>query len=630
MVNLFTKAISFILVFLTMQCSPLFGAKYAEDIAVISDNITHGLLDGTMRPYAAADIQTAQEILGRTVTDEQGNCRFSDINYTDPERAIWPAAMHLARTEQLAILYRRELESDKKAEYKTYVLKLLDHWLYNDYTNSNWWHNRLSNPNILGEIAILMRDALDDDRLFKAAQLVGRGCFTQDPFLFRFTGANAVEIAMSSIKFGVLTGSASAIRTAVKMVSKQLDYSPFEGLKKDNTFFQHGNRLYMGGYGISYIKGITEVVGMLSGTEYGFTQKQLTPFTGLILDGLRMMSFGSTLDPTTMGRSVSRPGSQPLQGIVPSLLKLSNVAEMPRKEELKAYAESITNDVKGDYGLHYFDQSKFLVIHNSDFYFSFRGGDNLLFYSENTNNENILSYNSSFPGVTTVMHTGRELTDISPLYNYALVPGTTAVYETDAALAAHKGYAYRPLFGTYGSATDKGAAVLFAKTKHEGIAMTVSCFATDDAVVMLGAGMEDSKGRAMFTTLDQSFAAGDFSQNGNEVVHNGIKYTLLQGENLTATKELRSGSWRRNNPTLPDIFAQGEVFTLFLPNNGSYAYSVMSANTQATFTVIVNSERIQAVRLPDGRVAAVFYQNGKFTVDGNAYSGKAGTAHIYE
>lgn len=630
MIDPFTKLFSLILCFFILNVPfGSFGCGGGTETDRIAQNIENGILEGTLSPFSGPDVYDGEVILSLTAEDENGGLYFADIDYKNGDRTTWPAARHITRAERLAILYKKEADPEKKEAYKNAVLGLIDHWIKADYQNSNWWHNRLSGPNILGEIGILMKDDLNKQQLLKLSELVGRGCFTVSPVLYSHAGANAVDLAMSSIKFGALTGSGNAVKTAVNIVSGELKYSLAEGLKKDHTFFQHGNRIYMGGYGVEYITGMTEVIAMLDGSGYNFTAEQFEPFVSFILDGMRKMSFGSTLDPTTMGRSVSRVNAQPLKSIVGALNKLACVEEMPRKEELAAFAQSITNNVKQNYGLEYFDVAKFLVINNEDFYFSFRGGSDTLVYSEIINDENVLGYNSSFPGVTTVMHTGSEYTDVAPIYDYSFVPGSTAVYETDEQLRAHADFTYRILPGTYCEASVPGAAALGAKTTHEGISMTVSCFATDNAAIILGAGMKDSKGRAMNTTLDQCRYAGSFERDGNTVTHNGIKYTVYSGGALSAAAEHRTGNWKRNNLTYPDIFAEGDMFTVSLENNGSYAYSVMSENTDAEFEIIVNTENVQAVKLPDGRIAAAFFANTSFDYNGNTYSGKTGDAGIY-
>ena len=624
------KFFSMLLVTLTIALSSFLGTGSKDAVRAIGDNLTEGLLNGSIAPFSGSDIADPAAIAALTAEDADGNLYFTDIDYANQDRAVWPAAKHLTRTGRLALLFRRETDPAVKETYKDLVLRLLAHWAAHDYQNPNWWHNKLSNPNILGEIGVLMKQELDRKQLRALAALVGRGCYSVDPTLRAYTGANAVDIAMSSIKYGVLTGYAPAVRTALRVVSNALGYSLSEGIKKDGTFFQHGNRLYMGGYGVVFIKGMAKLVSMVAGTDFMFSGSELEPFSAFIRKGLRAMSFGSTLDPTVMGRSVSRVNAQPLAGLVPDLLLLAEVEGMPGREELRAYAASIVNDTKLNLGLNWFDDAKFLVIQNEDFYFSFRGGDNLMYYAEITNDENVLCYNSTFPGATTIMRTGNEYRNISPLYDYAFVPGATAVRETDEQLAAHEDATYRRLPGTYGSKVSNGAAVVFAKTKHEEISMTVSCFATDNAAVLLGAGLQHDGGKQMFTTLDQSFCTGSFEQNGNTVIHNGIRYELLEGGTLIAESERRTGSWRRNNLTLADVTAEGEIFTVYTENTGSYAYSVMAEHTDARFEVLVNTPSVQAVRLPDGRVAAAFISAGSFRSGGKTYRGVIGTAKIFD
>ena len=630
MLETLRKLISTLLVSLMIALSATFGGGRNAALRAVEKNVVEGLLSGALPVFAGSDIADGAALLSLTAADEEGNLRFSDVDYLNQDRSSWKTARHLARTERLAILFRQETDPQTKETYRDAVLRLLDHWIAHDYTNPNWWHNKLSDPNILGEIGVLMKEELSAGQKRGLAVLVGRGCYSVDPTLRAYPGANTMDIAMSSIKYGLLTGYAPAVRTALNEVSGALKYSLSEGIKRDGTFFQHGNRLYMGGYGVGFIGSFLHIVRMVTGTDYMFSADALEPLSAFILKGMRTVSFGSTLDPTVMGRSVSRMNAQPLPGLARTLIQLAELCDIPGKEEILAYAASIQNDEKQDYGLHYFDTAKFLVIHNADFYFSFRGGDNLLYYAEITNDENILCYNSTFPGVTTIMRTGREYTNISPLYNYAMVPGTTAVPETDAEIAAHEDATYRSLPGVYGSSVADGAAAVFAKTKHEGIDMTVACFATDHAALLLGAGMKDANGRQMYTTLDQSFYTGSFVQEGNTVIHNGIKYELLEGGTLLAGNEHRTGSWRRNNLTLGDVPAEGDIFTVYTENTGSYAYTVMAEGTDEHFEVIVNTPAVQAVKLPDGRLAAAFYTAGSFTYQGKTYVGVLGTAKIFD
>lgn len=628
MISTFTRITGLILVFFVLMSSAITKSYEDPDIITVSKNITDGLLNGVLGQSISSDIKEADKIIALTEKDKNGCLYFTDIDYSNTDRTTWIPSRHIGRLERLAILYRLEKDPAKKDELKSYILGLLDFWINNDFQSTNWWHNRLSVPNALGEFGVLMKDELSRKQMRLLGEKIGRGCFTISSVLYSHAGANAIDLAMSSIKFGAFAGSPKAIREAVKIVSGELDYSDDQGLKDDATFFQHGKRIYMGGYGITFINGMSTIIKLLSGTDYIFSQEQLAPMANFICDGMRMMSFGDTLDPTTMGRSVSRMNAQPLKGIVSTLETLASVEEMPRKDEIRAYAESIRNDEKSDFGVKYFDTAKFLVVNNKDFYFSFRGGADYLAYSEIINDENVLGYNSSFPGVTTIMSRGDEYNNIAPVYDYSFVPGTTAVKETDEELMAHEDFTYRYLPGIYGGKISGNAAVSLAKTTHEGINMTVSCFASGDAVLLMGAGMKDSQGRKMNTTLDQCFYAGSFKKDRNTVIHNGIKYTVLEGGALSAASEHRNGDWHRNNLPYASTPAEGDIFTVSIENNGSYAYSVMGENTDAEFEIIINNESVQAVKLPDGRIAASFFEKTEFSYAGKTYNGNAGEAII--
>lgn len=628
MVSVFRIICDYFLVFCIITGSFFTVGSLDKDLNRIEDNIVKGLLSGEFSPFSSSDINSADKLISLISYDKSGNCYFSDVDYTSTDRSNWLTKKHLNRTERLAILYRNENDVIKKEEYKNYILKLINHWLKNDYQNSNWWHNKLGTPNTLGEIALLMRPDLKLNQRVRMKEIIGRGSFTVNTPIKSHAAANIIDLAMSTIKFGVFSDSRTSVRTAVRLVSKELNISENEGLKSDATFFQHGNRLYMGGYGIEFISGMSQLIYMLSGTRFNFSPAQLNNLSTFITDGLAVMSFGNVLDPTVMGRSVSRYNSQPLKGIAPTLRKLSKIEGLPGSDKISAYAERIEKNTHTDTGIHYFDKAKFIVINNSDFYFSFRGGAEELLYSEIINDENVLSYNSSFPGVTTIMHTGNEYTNISPVLDYSMIPGTTAAYETDEELRKHEDYTYRALKGIYGSCCSDGKAISFAQTEHEGIKMTISCFATDNAAFLLGSGFKDSQCRNLITTIDQAYYTGNLINNGNEVIHNGIKYTLLEGGNLTAKHENRTGTWRRNNLSYGTEPVSEDIFSVSFINKGSYAYSVMSEKTDETIKVIKNTDAVQAIKMPDGKIAAVFYKDCSFNYNGVTYKGSAGKSYV--
>lgn len=628
MTALFQKFISLIAAIL-LACGIVPSFTLERNSVIIAENIRNGLLCGDLGPYIAPDIDDCGEVLALIERDSDGDFYFGDVDYSVNISSSWRPRLHIQRLYCIAESYARQTDAEKKQELADVISSLADYWIKKDYQSVNWWYNEIAMPNLLGQISFLADGVFSAEQQNSINALIGRGCLTVNPDAKRLTGTNATDVAVASVYYGVLTKNSRAITKALGTLSSELKYSGTEGLQRDGTFFQHGKQLYIGGYGLNFISNYANALYILNGSDYSFKEKQLEPLSYFILNGLKYMSFGKTLDPAVRGRTVSRSETEPLLSAVQPLKLLSRVDNMPDRELIGAFADSIENDTKTGPGLHYFDGAEFLVINNPDFYFSFRGGRKDLYYAETLNGENILGYNTSFPGVTTVMGKGSEYTELAPVMDYAMIPGTTAVHETDEQLASHPDFTKRSLPGTYLSAVEEKAVVSAAKTSHEGVDMTVSCFATENAAVLLGAGMKNSSGEPMTTTLNQCLYAGDMRRDGNTVIHSGVKYSLLEGGEMSAAVDSRTGSFSRNNTPESKTPVTKDVFTVSVPCSGSYAYSVSGENTDADFKVIVNTEKVQAVVLPDGRVAAVFWSAGSFDFNGRTYRSLIPSAFVY-
>lgn len=601
----------------------------ARNSETISENIRNGLLNGELGPYLSTDIEDIEELLSLTETDADGDMFFRDLDYSVNTSGSWRPRFHVQRLYYIAECCVRESDPEEKENLAGIVRSLADYWIKKDYQSVNWWYNEIAMPLLLGQTAILAGGIFGGDRIGKITGLVGRGCLTVNPDTANLTGTNATDAAVATIYYGALTENSKALRKAVATLGSELNYCGTEGLQRDGTFFQHGKRLYIGEYGFSFVKNYAEVLYILDGTDYSFSEKQLGPLSYYILNGIKAVTFGDTVDPAVCGRGVSRSAPENAGSLVPYLRMLAGTGNMPDSEDILAFADSIENNTKTGIGLRYFSDAAFLVINNPDFYFSFRGGSRDMYYAETLNGENILSYNSSFPGTTTIMGKGGEYDGISPVMDYSLVPGSTAVSETDEQLKAHTDFNKRALPGTYLSAAGKSAAISAAKTEHEGIGMTVACFATDEMAVLLGAGMKNREGKPMTTAVNQCLYSGDAYSDGNTFVHSGVKYVFLDGGTAEMSVVSRTGSYYRNNLSESRDSVTKDVFTLSLPCGGSYAYCVSGVNTYARAQVIVNNEKVQAVVLPDGRTAAVFWSAGSFTYNGKTYASAVPAAKLY-
>lgn len=593
---------------------------------IIAENSTALLTEGIIAPIDMTDDTEIERIKSLLTDDNNGGYFFSDIDYNNLDN--FRPRNHLNRLYYFAYKAKHS-DGSEKAEYADICVKLVNNWVNNNYKSTNWWYNEIYTPDMLICSLCLMDDFLSNEAKQAVLDIIENGVFTKNESTKKNTGANCLDTAVISILYGAFVNDANAVKYSVDRVLKELTYSANEGLKRDHSFFQHGNRIYMGAYGIDFIGSITEIAAVLNGTKYSPGQSALQPLCDYILEGLGTVCYGNKIDPAVIGRSVSRNAADESEKLAEHLKLLVSNSEIGCKTEIRELIGSIENNTKSDKGVRYFDIAKFIVINNSDFYFSWRGGDNNLYYGESINNENILAYNTSFPGTTTIMSDGKALNHLSAIRDYSLFPGTTAVYESDSELSQHKNWNNRKLTGTYLNYNDTGIVISAAKTTHESIDMTVSCFATDNSAVLLGSGLKNAEGKQMITTIEQCNYDGIHSFDGKTIIHSGIKYRVLQGGEINVYTEQRTGSYRRNNLSENSTIFSGEVFFATINNTGNYAYSVMAENTDDNYIVIKNTETIQAVVLPNGKIAAVFYTPGSFNFEGKTYSSKTAAAKVF-
>ena len=229
------------------------------------------------------------------------------------------------------------------------------------------------------------------------------------------------------------------------------------------------------------------------------------------------------------------------------------------------------------------------------------------------------------------MRNGEEYFNISPVWDYSRIPGTTSLIETDEQLLARKDWTTRPLPSKhFGGKQQDRRAVIFELAEHDGIKMQVADFAFEDGFVCLGAEIESqSVDRAkIVSTVDQCLIQGDVVVENNSISHNAIRYTALQDTHIEFTAETKQGSWRRNNKALSEETVNADVLTLSINHseNSKCAYSYMISSADMPIPkveVLRNDDKVQAIRLPDGSIMAVFHQYDTLSVDDNIIVGEA-------
>jgi chondroitin AC lyase len=189
-----------------------------------------------------------------------------------------------------------------------------------------------------------------------------------------------------------------------------------------------------------------------------------------------------------------------------------------------------------------------------------------------------------------------------------------------------------------GGVSDGVHGVAALAYKRDSLVGKKAWFFEDQALICLGAGITDTKGGNILTSVQQSLHQGNvmtsdglFSKGkatlkkGDWVHHAGIGYLILEGDQPVLQCSVQEGDWNSIFTTKASSPAAGEVFSLWFdhgrnPNLQKYAYIMLPGKTatemaslEATgISILSNTESIQAVSIKNGAgVRAVFYQPGQ-------------------
>lgn len=611
--------------------------KHREDLIVITDMelLVHRLTDAltasrpTLNGKALPSPADWQTVL--TAGSVPGGARIRGVDYSCQDRALWRTMLHLTHLSTLAQQVA-QCAGVQREDYLRIALSLLNEWLQADYRNPNWWNNEIGVPLRLSNISLLLWQDMNDEQREKALQIIGRGSFDERPELCeRWTGANLIWFASVTLRRALLTQNEPLLTATVARAGREIAYTR-EGIQSDGSFFQHGRRLYSGGYGRSYLAEMGELVYLLRDTRYQLPTHKLALLTVPLLDGLAHMSQGHAVDYAATGREYTRPGALSLNSFASVLEKLIQVEQMPRREEMRRYLNAIRTGTSPVDGIRYFPRAAMLCAHIGGIYIGFKGTSNGLVEAEICNGEGILGYHLSYGTHTTVMVDGSEYDGIAPLWDYARIPGTAAPVETDEQLRAHPDFTSRSAAadGCGGTQWD-GVALCHVHTLHEGTRAHVTCFATEWGVVLVGSELSDAQERPLTVTVEQCLTDGRYQigEEGRQILHRGVLYeSLLPAITIKAEVRHVTGSYHRNSLPAADTPVSGDVLLLTVERaqqTDAYAYRIApTACREQRIHVLCADETAHAIQLPDGRIVAHFLSEGSLSLPEGELYGRAG------
>lgn len=580
----------------------------------------------------------------------QENGSFSDIDYDDTQMTNWTPIKHIERLSDFGYAYTNEKNKCYQNEdlYQK-IVKGLEYWYDVDSESDNWWHNQISEPQKLGVLLIQMRIGKKqipqelETKILKRIQETGG-----DPA--KWTGANRTDIALHWIYRSCLTQNEADLKTAIDNVFNPVVYTTEEGFQHDNSYFQHGEQLYIGGYGDEILKGVTQVASYALGTQYQLDKEKVELLSKFMRETYYRTVRGQNMSFDVVGRSVSRPGLLNKRTTATYAKRMIDI-DPTHADEYKAIIARLNRKQPADYQVtashtHYFRGDYSLHV-RPQYNFDVRLASTRTKKCEYGNKENLKTYFMS-DGCTNITQIGDEYFNIFPVWNWCHIPGTTAPQLEKVPMDPKA-------WGVLGTSTYAGGvsdsiygatAYAYMDTNPEvNTGAKKSWYFFDNEVVCLGAGIQSTSTYPVHTTVNQCFLKGgilvdkgdkeETLANGSHtlqapqwVLHDKIGYFFPQKEEVFLTAQTQSGRWYDINTSKSKKEEKMDVFTLGInhgvgPKDGSYAYIVVPGKTSAqemkayqkknAIEILSNNAKVQAVRNTKLNVWMVtFFEAGTF------------------
>ncbi len=547
----------------------------------------------------------------------------------------------------------------------------------------NWYDTQIATSNDLWPAMILLQSQLGSTligtMLTKYFDNASRPVWDATATDGKNAGSNLTLRADAAVAEGALRNDATYFNTrlsqVVSLVSNDLagGSATGDGLQADDSEHQHSmltpaaGQMQSGSYGVDYATSLAKLLPWLANTSYAFSSTTDNEVVGYLLDGEQWLARGAAFEPTSLGRSITRPGdvitteTAHLQTAATGLLALGI-----RTTELQSLIDRVTNgSTATNYlsGNRAFWTSDEMVQQRQGYFASVRMISSRTIRPETLNGEGLQSFYLG-DGVTTLYVDGKEYgttkgQEIFPVWNWQRLPGTTveqmATIPTSltedgtpdtATLNQYIGlgsFVGEVSNGTNGLAAMNYARAAVTVTAHK------SYFYFDEGFVALGAAINDTNAaNPVYTTLDQTLLDGNITvekSDGSQttfgagttmnlsdprwILHDGVGYLLLgDNGNVTVQSQSQTGTWQSIGVSTGSVTQN--VFTAYInhgvaPQNAGYAYAVLPgatassldtyASSNSPISVLSNTSAIQAVREnAQGLTEIAFFQPGTLSI----------------
>lgn len=577
------------------------------------------------------------------------------INYEDTSRTAFEHSQHLSNMVELARAYKKkESEFYRDPDLKQTIYAAFDFWLEHDFICENWWWNQIGTPERIGNLLLIMDEALTEEQKVRADPIVGRA--NLDAWGAR-PGGDLIKIAGIMGKHGLFKRDGAILNEALGAIAGEIGYavdrgdpSDERGLQVDFSFHHRHDRVTSTiTYGRGFASYFVDWAEKVNGTAFAFPDEAVELIVDFYLDGItKAMAFGRYPDPGALNRGITRRGAFSPQGpeLPEKLLRVTSY----RQDELEALAQIRRGEREPDLTSSQFFWHTEYYSHQRPHYFA----SVRMFSSRNHsmevpyNGEGLKNHHLA-DGYNFISRTGREYVGVFPIWDWQKIPGTTVVQKPALPDPEEIQQPGRTVF-VGGVANGRyGAAAFDFESPLDPLSARKSWFFFDDEFVALGAAIRSDSDYPVATTLNQSLLNGDvvvesaegtsvFDRGTHEVAevawvhHDGTAYLFPEPTAVRLENRQRSGAWKEiNGQTWAEAAGEvrKEVFALWLdhgvaPRQAGYEYIVVPGmgpsevdryRDHTPIEVLANTSEVQAVKHRAlGLSQIVFYKPGETVI----------------
>lgn len=632
------NTILYTVLFLTLIGFRTGVAAVNPDMEIIRERIIVELLESKVNTEQATTLM-------ESIKDDGS---WPKINYTDVSRIGYEHVRHVSNIWTLALAYRKPGSSfHARADLLKVIKSAVDFWTKNDFIAENWHTNEIGNPMSLTRILLLMEDALTEKQITDLTRLAQRA--NLDAWGAR-PGGDLIKIAGIMAEMALYQRNVPAFKTALEAMSAQIKITSGLGIKPDLGFHHRTDRVTsILAYGTGYAATFADWAVRLSGTSFSIPPEPLKLLIDYYLDGIcKSMVHAKYKAPGIINREMSRKGAlDATDAKMPEkLLMISDY----RRQELENIIKIRTGVQSPNLAYNrFFWHSEYAIHQRPGYYTTVRMFSDRNHTMEAPHNEESLKMHHYADGANFISVTGKEYSDVFPVWDWQKIPGTTVAQKP--ALPHWNQIVKKGKTSFVGAVSDGlyGASAFDFDSPHDPVTAKKAWFFFDNEYVCLGAGINSSTDFPVVTTLNQCLLNGDVlvkSQNEKKVLskgdhqlkdvswalHDGVAYIFQKPTDVLLNNRTFTGSWQsivnstRNSRS--DEEAK-DLFSLWIdhgqkPENATYAYIVAPGagisgfdpeKISSKLKVLSNTSELQAVQNQELNITQmVFYKPGKIQI----------------